>query len=85
MLVKILDADDDFVESLKRETGATTASKAYVKAAESYYPDQQLISLLRHQAKIDCGRIERLQSVIEGARSAAAHLLEKTGQPDLLD
>ncbi|WP_122669807.1 hypothetical protein [Pseudomonas viridiflava] len=85
MLVKILDANPEFVEALKSQTGTTTASKAFAYAADRY---QHLRCEIWDQAVL----IESLTSdlakanrVIEGARTAAALLLEKTGQLDLLD
>ena len=83
MLVKILDADDQFVESLKHATGSTTASKAYVNAAESFLSNRELIALLRGRAEEDFAKIQRLESIIEGARSAAAQLLDKTSQQEI--
>jgi hypothetical protein len=84
MLVKILDADPDFVDELKAATQSTTASKAYAKAASSY-------SFLQHQIdalRLDNARYERelleAHQTIQRARSAAAQLLEYTSQGDLL-
>lgn len=85
MLVKILDADESFVEKLKFLTDETTASKAYVKAASMF--DWHLkktgdltdeVGRLKHE-------VARLHQIIEGARLAAAHLLEKTSQADIFD
>lgn len=85
MLIKIPNADDKFVESLKRATGVATGSKAYEKAAADY---DYLVKTVAWQkgeiARLE-GVIRQRDQVIEGARSAAALLLEKTGQGDLLN
>jgi len=85
MLVKILDADDTFVEILKRNTSTTTASKAYAHAADRYQTLVLMIDDLRLQNDRLKTDLKRSRGIIEGARSAAAHLLEKTSQADLLD
>lgn len=85
MLIKITDADDRFVEKLKTATRTSTGSKAYAKAAADY---DYLVKTVDWQ-KGEIARLEELirvrDQVIEGARSAAALLLEKTGQADLLE
>jgi hypothetical protein len=82
MLVKILDADPDFVEALKTSTGTTTGSKAYAYAAANYSQLSQKVmqSLIDKRALLN--EIDRLERIIEGARSAAAQLLERTGQSE---
>ena len=85
MLVKITDFPDDMIENLKRATGQATASKAV------FFASTQFINVLteRDQAFLDALNMEheilRLRSIIEGARSAAALLLEKTAQGDLME
>lgn len=85
MLIKITDADERFVEKLKTATGTATGSKAYVKAAADY---DYLVKTVAWQ-KGEIARLEdmirRRDQTIEGARSAAALLLEKTSQGDLLE
>ncbi|MBP1143226.1 hypothetical protein JOE33_000171 [Pseudomonas sp. PvP027] len=85
MLIKITDADPDFVEKLKSLTSKNTGAKAYAHAAECYgmYVTANALAVLEIDQLKD--EISRLRAVIEGARSAAALLLEKTGQLDLLD
>lgn len=85
MLVKILDADPDFVDSLKLSTGASTASKAYAYAAEHHADLRAQIGDLHSQNAALSRRLELALRTIDGARSAAALLLEKTSQRDLLD
>ncbi|QQQ52891.1 hypothetical protein JJQ97_12160 [Pseudomonas syringae] len=85
MLIKIPDADEQFVESLKTFTCTTTAASAYRMAAMNY--ELVCLDLMNRKAELlrQDREIERLRSIISGARSAAALLLEKTGQLDLLD
>lgn len=85
MLVKILDADPDFVETLKRRTGTTTGSKAYAYAADRHHTLTSMIDDLRIQNDRLKSDLIRARSIIEAARSAAAQLLDKTSQTDLLD
>ncbi|WP_413469791.1 hypothetical protein, partial [Pseudomonas congelans] len=66
MLVKILDADPDFVESLKRSTGASTASKAYVYAAERHADLRAQIGDLHSQNAALNLRLELALRTIEG-------------------
>ena len=83
MLVKILDADPEFVQTLKSQTGANTASKAYAHAAECYgmYVNANALAVL----EIDrlTAKVASLEATIEGARSAAALLLDRTAQQPL--
>lgn len=83
MLIKITDADPDFVEALKISTGTSTGSKAYAYAAERHGTLCRMIDDLRIQNDRLKSDLSRSRAVIEGARSAAAVLLEKTGQADL--
>lgn len=83
MLVKILDADVDFVEALRAATGGKSAAKAYSIASSEYMGlrstvrEQQLeIATLRM-------KLEAASVVIERARFAAAALVESAGQKDL--
>lgn len=83
MLIKF-EADDGLAEALKAHYGQRVASKAFSAAADD------ALGLARSNQElhdvIDSQRIEirRLQDIIERARSAAAQLLEKTSQGDLL-
>lgn len=82
-LVKF-DADPAEADLMRMHYGEKTASKAYAKAATDAL---QLYRQTQHlQETIEMQRIEilRYQRIIEQARSAAALLLEKTGQGDLL-
>jgi len=83
MLVKILDADPEFVDALKRHTRETTGSKAYAKAAFEYQLQRVKISDLERALDELARKYDRACTVIENARSAAAVLLEKTAQTDL--
>ena len=83
MLVKILDADPDFVETLKRQTQTATASKAFAHAADRYQHLRLAIQdqeILIESLTADLAKANR---IIEGARSAAAQLLEKTAQSEM--
>lgn len=83
MLVKLPDEDVEFVERLKQLTGEKTAAKAYKHAANQF--PFVLHNLFSADVEIEKLKEEvfRLQSVIEGARSAAALLLDRTSQIDL--
>ncbi len=84
MLLKLPDFDDDLAERLKSRTCQNTGSKAVLRAAEESLP---LLLKLEHRDRQIAELEERLRvasQVIEGARSAAALLLEKTAQGDLL-
>ena len=84
MLVKLNDFDDDLAGRLRAKTGESTASKAVLTAANEYLP--LLFKLELKEREIQQLREELLvaSQVIEGARSAAALLLEKTSQGSLL-
>lgn len=73
-----------FADSLKEYMHKSTYSQAFIHAAESFLDLRprylaQLVTITRLETEI-----ARLNSVVEGARSAAALLLEKTSQGDLL-
>jgi len=82
-LVKF-EVDQAEADLMRTHYGERTAAKAYAKAAidalHLYRETQHL------QETIEMQRIEilRYQRIIEQARSAAALLLEKTGQGDML-
>lgn len=84
MLIKF-DATQEQADRLKAMYGQRVASKAFSMAADDAWQlsrkNQELHDV------IDAQRIEirRLQGIIEQARAAAAQLLEKTGQGDLID
>jgi uncharacterized coiled-coil protein SlyX len=83
MLVKILDADPDFVESLKGQTGTNTASKAFIHAAERFQHLRLKIDDQDRYIEAIEADLARLRAVIEGARSAAALLLDRVAQAEL--
>ncbi|HBP5704442.1 TPA: hypothetical protein L6B19_18095 [Pseudomonas aeruginosa] len=83
MLIKIPDADDDFVARLKAATFQTTGSKAYAKAAEAYQPLKDEVDKLRAELASVRRELQSARQTIEGARSAAAQLLERVAQGDL--
>ncbi|MFS2127441.1 hypothetical protein [Pseudomonas sp. Pseusp97] len=85
MLIKIPSADDKFVESLKRATGCATGSKAYEKAAAEFDYLTKTVAWQKGEIARLEGVIASRDRVIENARSAAAVLLERVGQGDLLD
>ncbi|WP_367597495.1 hypothetical protein [Pseudomonas fulva] len=80
MLVKILDMDAATVDALKAVTGRKTASGAVETAALAYLAQRTTIHDLRDQVAQLTAQLEVAKRTIEGARSAAALLLEKTGQ-----
>lgn len=84
MLLKIIDFPDQLADDLKFVTGQATASKAVLHAATRY---SALLADFNFQT-LDIEKLEheivRLHSIIEGARSAAALLLDHTAQEDLL-
>ena len=80
MLVKILDADHQLVDALKKSTGMATASKAFLSAAQDHeILRAQVGDLLAENASLR-RKILIANAVIENARSAAAQLLDKTSQ-----
>lgn len=83
MLVKILDADPDFVKTLKAQTRQNTASKAYAYAASRYQVLRVEIDDQRYLIEALEADVARLKQVIEGARSAAAQLLDRTSQAEM--
>lgn len=83
MLVKILDADLEFVTNLKRMTGAGTASKAYVFAAEQFPFLQAQIDQMYTENYNLTRQLAQANQVIDQARSAAKLLLEHASQSSL--
>ncbi|WP_413791121.1 MULTISPECIES: hypothetical protein [unclassified Pseudomonas] len=77
MLVKILDADSDFVEALKRQTRTNTASKAYAHAAFEYQLLRNQIGDLEILVESLQTELDAANEVIQGARTAAALLLDR--------
>lgn len=84
MLVKITNFPDGLVDALKLQTNEGTASKAVFHAAVSYIPHLSEISSLRDHNELQAIEIQRLRNLIEQARFAAAQLVDKTSQGDLL-
>lgn len=84
MLLKITDFPDGLAESLKLQTNQGTASKAVFLAALSYIPHIDEIASLRSHSELQAIEIQRLRNLIEQARFAAAQLVDKTSQGDLL-
>jgi len=84
MLVKITDFPDGLADLLRRLTSQATASKAVLFAASAY--PTLVDDLAQSDMQIEHLETEilRLRSIIEGSRSAAALLLEKTAQGDIL-
>jgi predicted RNA-binding Zn ribbon-like protein len=85
MVIQLRDVTETFVETLKAQTGQSTASKAFIHTAEQFETNQIDLSW-------QAGRIEELElqlkqarAIIEGARSAAALLLDRTAQADIFD
>ncbi|MBZ9566062.1 hypothetical protein [Pseudomonas sp. P116] len=80
MLVKILDADSDFVETLKRQTRTNTASKAFLHAANQYQHLRLAIGDLEILVEALQMELKEANEIIEGARTAAALLLDRVSQ-----
>jgi hypothetical protein len=82
VLVKF-EASQGDVDLIRMHYGHKTASKAFASAAADAIPlfrrNQELQSVIESQKT----EIARLLRVIENARSAAALLLEKTGQEEM--
>ncbi|UFH51160.1 hypothetical protein [Pseudomonas sp. KNUC1026] len=80
----VRDFPDDLVELLKARTGSAAASKAVVTACYASISQADQIERQRLRiAELETAlRVSR--QVVEGARSAAALLLEHTAQGDLL-
>lgn len=80
----VRDFPDDLVELLKRSTSSTAASKAVTNACYAYITqrdqlERQRVRILELETAV---RVQR--QIIEGARSAAALLLDHTAQGDML-
>lgn len=84
MLIKLPDFDDVLVEQLKASTSQSTGSKAVMHAAQNYLPLLNKLELRDREIADLTERLRVASQVIEGARSAAAQLLEKTAQVDML-
>lgn len=79
----IRDFPDDLADWLKKTTGSATLSKAVLTATNDHHwimiQNQDLSSeVLRLRNEID-----RLQALIESARTAAYQLVERTSQTEL--
>jgi len=84
MLIKF-EVEPGFADLLRVHYGQKTASKAFAAAASDAIPLYRQTQELRDVIEMQRLEIRRLQLIIEQARSAAALLLEKTSQGDLLD
>lgn len=84
MLVKITDFPDDLADQLKHLTVQATASKAVLRAAQLYPAAVEYFISLKAELEAERQKVKVLQQRIESARSAAALLLDHTGQEDLL-
>ncbi|MBD8617286.1 hypothetical protein IFT69_26655 [Pseudomonas putida] len=83
MLVKILDAEAEFVEQLKICTKTTTASKAYAQAATSYPRMQETIQALREDNLRLEQKLFEANQTIQRARTGAKGLLDYVSQNSL--
>jgi hypothetical protein len=83
MLIKISDMDDEVIAKLKRTTGARTGSRAVYLAALGYLEYHKICAEQDKEIAQLKGRLAAATQVIEGARSAAALLLEKTSQSEM--
>lgn len=83
-LLTIRDLPDDFVEKVKRATHCRVGSKAFIEAGHGFIVQKDKIARLERELAAAREQIKVYQQTIEGARSAAALLLERVGQGDLL-
>lgn len=83
MLIKFED-DQSLADLLRAHYGEKTASKGYQRAAREVIAQHKEIRRLRGEVEALQERLLQRDQLIEGARSAAALLLEKTGQKDHL-
>ncbi len=85
MLIKFIEDDEFFVDGLKLATKSATAANAFRIAARDFRSNQLLIEDQRSTIESLRLTIERYESIIDNARSAAALLLERVSQADLFD
>lgn len=84
MLIKF-EASDDDVNLMKAFTGQAVGSKAFHRAALDALELSKELRDLRSQLSQAQRTIAVQRQTLESARSAAALLLEKVGQGDLID
>ncbi|QEU03293.1 hypothetical protein [Pseudomonas oryzihabitans] len=82
MLIKFED-DQSVADLLRAHYGEKTASKGYQRAAREVIDQHKEIRRLRGQVEDLQQRLLQRDQLIEGARAAAALLLEKTGQKEI--
>lgn len=85
MLIKFNEDNDFLIDNLKRYTKSATAANAFRIAGQQFCENQDLIADQRSTIADLRLTIERYESIIENARSAAALLLERVSQADLFD
>lgn len=83
MLIKF-NADEATADQLKAMYSQRVASKAFYMAASEAPKLYCEVDELRDVVQAQQLEIQRLKRIIEQARAAAAQLLERTGQSDLL-
>jgi TolA-binding protein len=84
MLLTIRDVPDDLVEQAKSITGKGTGSQAFIAGIQLMIDQRKRIDWLDGEVR-RLSELSRVQAqTIERARSAAMHLVEATGQGDLL-
>lgn len=74
---------DQLAEDLKRHFGIKTASQAVLRACMNFLPHVEKVKRLEAEVLQLRESLDRQAQVLEGARSAAALLLEKTGQKEM--
>lgn len=84
MLIKF-DADQVLVDQLKAFTGQAVGSKAFHIAARDALELSDQLRDMRRQLESARETIRVQRRTLDAARSAAAQLLEATGQGELLD
>jgi len=84
MLIKF-DADEQLADRLKAQYGQRVASKAFAQAAADALDLHAQLKHARYELDRRDEEIRVLRQTLEGARSAAAHLLEACGQGDMFN
>ncbi|HOY24785.1 MAG TPA: hypothetical protein PK002_16630 [Cellvibrio sp.] len=85
MLIKFNEDNDFLIDNLKRYTKSATSANAFRIAGSQYCQNQDLIADQRSTIAELRLTIERYETIIENARSAAALLLERVSQVDMFN
>jgi len=83
MVIQLRGIPDEFIEQLKRDTGEKTAAGAFSQAGTAYALHKRVIDDQESEINVLRYRLDLALEVIEGARTAAALLLDRTAQENL--